>query len=305
MDYQRYPCINKNKNRIYKRFCRTKDSVLRHTLHKTFKSYRNLITALTRQNKIKHYEEVFRVNKTNMKKTLITIKSIININFKNNSNPTCLDVNQKSITNHKQIAQEFNSFFTNIAGKIASKIIPTNVSRMDYLNNRNERTFFLSPTTPDEVSDQIKLLKNWKSSGPNSIPCKLLKSLCDTIKKPLSELINLSFSTGNFLATFKVAQVIPLHIKESKLECNNYRPISLLSNIGKIIEKIIDKKLFLFLDLDQCNIFYKNQFGFRFGHTTSQALITITETIRDAPVVSFSTFRKHLIQWIMIFCWIS
>ena len=97
---------------------------------------------------------------------------------------------------------------------------------------------------------------------------------------PLSRLINCSFVTGTFPTNLKVARIIPVHKQGSKLSVNNYRPISLLSNIHKIFQKIMYKRLYDFLCKQ--NSFYELQFGFRSKHLTTHALISLTEKIREA-----------------------
>ena len=88
------------------------------------------------------------------------------------------------------------------------------------------------------------------------------------------------FFTGTFPDACKIAKVISLHKKDSNLECNNYRPISLLSNIGKIIEKLFHERLYSFLEHNKC--IYNLQFGFRPIHSTNHALISITEQIKTS-----------------------
>ena len=97
---------------------------------------------------------------------------------------------------------------------------------------------------------------------------------------PLTELINLSFNQGKFPAVLKIASVTPTFKKGDKLDVNNYRPILLISNISKIIEKLIHKRLNSFLE--QNSIFYPFQFGFRRNHSTTHALIEITDQIKEA-----------------------
>ena len=93
----------------------------------------------------------------------------------------------------------------------------------------------------------------------------------------LTELINLYFNQGKFPAALKIARVTPTFKKGDRLDVNNYRPISLISNISKIIEKLIHKRLNSFLE--QNNIFYPSQFGYREKHSTTHALIKITGQI--------------------------
>ena len=131
------------------------------------------------------------------------------------------------------MSNSLNSFFSTIASKIESKIIPTQKHFHDYLQNPNENSFFLTPTTPDEVSNVIKTMSSRKALGPNSIPNKILKPFNKAISIPLSSIMNISFNTGLVSNSVKVPNVIPVHKKGSQLEPNNYRPISLISNVSK------------------------------------------------------------------------
>ena len=122
-------------------------------------------------------------------------------------------------------------------------------------------------------------MKNSKSLGPNSISTNILKEIHEAISIPLSTLIQpKSFTTGAFPNMCKIAKVIPIFKSETCLLCNNYRPISLLSNIGKIIEKLIHLRLNLFLETHNC--YYPFQFGFRLNFSTSNALMSIIENIQ-------------------------
>ena len=115
-----------------------------------------------------------------------------------------------------------------------------------------------------------------KSIGPNSIPTFILKILPNILSKPLCGIINESFKLGVFPKLLKIANVTPVFKKVSGLEC---RPISLLSNkISKIVEQIMHKNLYNFLDKHNC--FYELLFGFRWKHSTSHTRIDTTETIR-------------------------
>ena len=85
--------------------------------------------------------------------------------------------------------------------------------------------------------------------------------------------------SGTFPRQLNIAKIIPVYKKGDPLNCTNYCPISLLSNLGKLIEKLIHSRMNKFLENHKC--FYKNQFGFRKKHSTNHALITITEKIRN------------------------
>ena len=110
-----------------------------------------------------------------------------------------------------------------------------------------------------------------KAVGPSSTPTRILKDFKKQLSIPLSQLINLSFNKGVFRSSLKLAKVIPIHKKGDTQDRNNYRPISLLSNLSNIIEKLIHKRLYSFLHQNDCLFTY--QFGFRNHHSTNHALI--------------------------------
>ena len=93
-------------------------------------------------------------------------------------------------------------------------------------------------------------------------------------------MINVSFNKGIFPDFLKVANVIPIHKKGEKLDPNNYRPISLLSNISKLYEKAMHIWLTNFLRKNKVLLSY--QFGFRNNYSTNHAFISLTEMMRNA-----------------------
>ena len=93
----------------------------------------------------------------------------------------------------------------------------------------------------------IKTFNLNKAVGPNKIPV-IIKKIKKEISEPLSTLINLSFDKGNSPNCLKLAKVIPVYSKEDQQESNNYRPISLLPNISKLIEKLLYNRLYKFFN---------------------------------------------------------
>ena len=270
----------RQKNNLHKILCLAKDPKRKEELQKLYKAYKNHVTNLSRRSKESYFKNLFEENKKNTYKIWQEIKILININTQTNYAPICLQIKDSIVTDSKVIANEFNNFFNSIASNIDSKIIQTKTNFQDTLKNPNENSFFIYPTTKEEIEDNIKLLNNHKTTGPNSIPTQILKQFKKTLSEPLNNLINLSFTTGVFPNIAKFAKIVPLYKKQNKLECNNYRPISLLSNIGKLIEKLLHKRLYSFLDQSKC--LFGSQFGFRPHHSTNHALISITEHIRSA-----------------------
>ena len=119
----------------------------------------------------------------------------------------------------------------------------------------------MQPTDKEEIANIISSLNSNKASGSNSIPYRILFLLKNEISKQFADLFNLSFMTVVFPSVLKTAKVVPVSKKDSKLNYSNYRPISLLSNIEKVLEKLMYKRLYSFLDCN--NVIYDLQFGFR------------------------------------------
>ena len=98
-------------------------------------------------------------------------------------------------------------------------------------------------TTPEHVKKVIRQLKAKQSSDANGVSSKMIRFIGDEIANPLSHIFNISLNNGVFPSKLKLCRVIPIFKAGNSLECDNYRPISLLSSISKILEKIVAKKL--------------------------------------------------------------
>ena len=108
----------------------------------------------------------------------------------------------------------------------------------------------------------------------------LLKSIIDCVVKPLTYICNQSLATGVFPNKMKIAKVIPIYKSGEKHILSNYRPISLLPQFSKILEKIFYSRLYDFII--KHNVLYDQQYGFRKNRTTSMALTDLVEQITTA-----------------------
>ena len=220
----------------------------------------------------------FERNWNNIKNTWKGIKSLINLKTATSRVPTVLSFdNGDTIANPYDIANTFNNYFASIAETTKKSIKYSHKHFSDYLSSESSTTIFLQPTDKEEITNTISSLNSNKASGPNSIPYRILFLLKNEISKQLADLFNISFITGVFPSVLKTAKVVPVFKKDSKLDYNNYRPISLLSNIEKILEKLMYKRLYAFLNNN--NAIYNLQFGFRQQYSTSHTLINITDRL--------------------------
>ena len=111
-----------------------------------------------------------------------------------------------------------------------------------------ENNIFLTAANPNDIEVLIDNMKVKKAFGPNSFPIKILKDCKSEFSKPLSDMINISLTTGISPSALKVSNVIPIHKKGDKFYCNIYQPIPVLSNISKIFEKMMHIRLTNFLN---------------------------------------------------------
>ena len=219
--------------------------------------YRNSLSTLLIQSK-KSYNNYFRNNINNIKNSWKGIKSIIFLNTKESESPKIILNNESEfLTNPNDIANQFNNFFCSVAPIIQSHIKPNFKFFDHYLTESCKESFLISPCTNNEILEIISSLDYNKAVGINSIPIKILKVAKKQIAEHLCFIYNLSFTTGIFPDSLKIAKVTPVYKKGSKLECANYRPISLLSNLDKIIEKLTHKRL---LGLYKNNLDFKKNF---------------------------------------------
>ena len=271
----------KKKDKAFRKYMNCKDVVRKSALKAEFNNLKNEVLTLTRQSKERYYNKYFTENTKNLKKIWQGINELINVKNKNFCSPTCIIENQKTITDPKEISNSFNKYYASVAENILNER-KYNGTKLysDYLKNPAENNFAIYECDPTEVENIINSLNPSKSTGPNSIPSDILLMLKKDISHPLSTIYNISLTTGSYPDLLKIAKTIPIYKKGSKLSTSNYRSISLLSNLNKILEKLMFNRVYKYLE--DKNFIYNLQFGFRKKHSTNHALIEITENIREA-----------------------
>ena len=158
------------------------------------------------------------------------------------------------------------------------------------MRNRQTSSIILLPTDKFEIVEITAGLNIHKSPGHIDIPVILFKEAKFLIARFLARSFNDCLETGNYPDILKIAKVIPLHKGGSKLDLGNYRPISILSPINKIVETILLKRLDDFWE--KYNLFSNYQFGFRKLYSTNLAITYLHETILKKNF--FTTVRQHV-----------
>ena len=191
----------------------------------------------------------------------------------NNSIPP-LELENETVYKNVDKATAFNSYFIDQAMVLGGD---------DPLPQLNVRETKMAPLhlSIEEVTNVIKDLDCNKAVGPDMVHNRLIVSAQPLIAEPLTILFNKSLENGVFPDVWKVAHVIPIYKqKGNRSSCKNYRPISLLSCVGKILEKCVQKHLVKFLK--DHNIITPSQSGFTNGDSTIYQLLNIYDDILNA-----------------------
>ena len=178
------------KNKLLKKFINKKDPQIKAECHEKYKKYRNLLSTLMKESKQIYYAKYFESNWNNIRNTWKGIKTIISIKNITTTIPHSIEFNNRTITDPTTMSNVFNNYFTSIAEKTKSNIKFSPKHYTDYLSSTNTNTFFLTPTDKNEIAFIISSLDSHKSSGPNSIPVKILKLLKNDISQQLSDIFN-------------------------------------------------------------------------------------------------------------------
>ena len=175
---------------------------------------------------------------------------------------------------NEEKVEALNNYFSSISCIDDSG---ANLPDMYFLCNNVIDSIFI---TEEDIIDIITTIPTNKAIGPDKISHKMLKNTVSTIVKPLCLLFNRSLRDCLFPDSWKIANVLPLFKKGDPSELSNYRPVSLLSCVGKIMERIVFKYLYNYFHSN--NLFYKYQAGFLPGHSTVYQLIETYDCILKA-----------------------
>ena len=181
------------------------------------------------------------------------------------------------ISDKKEIAEKFNSFFVTVGSKLAAAF---NFSCTDHVcPSVCPNSFNFSNVSLATVQKLIKGLDNEKSTGLDGICVKSLKLGSPILSFYLTHIFNLSLRTGVVPKTWKQKRVTPVFKKGEVDSVNNYRPISILPITMKVFEKVVHEQVSVFLDNNK--ILSQSQSGFRYGHSTDTAVICVSDFILD------------------------
>ena len=267
-------CSNKQL-KLYKEFITKKDV----QSESKYKTYRDILKRTKRNCRREFYLKKCTEYRNNSKKMWQLINSVIG----KSSDKRCiineLQINNIKLKDPKNIVNGLADHFAGVGHRFASQIKTSEKSITEYNQKikRNAKSIMLSPTNEYEIAKILDNLVAKQSSGWDGISNKLIKELKTCLVTPLTIVFNRSITEGVFPSIMKTAIVTPLYKSGAKSLNTNYRPISLLMTISKILEKLMHNRTYNFLV--QTNQIYQSQYGFRKKHSCEHAIQELLGTI--------------------------
>merc|ERR1712240_505693 len=255
-------------------------------LRKRYNRLRNKVIKQTRKTKSKHFCEKIEENKENPKLLWRQLNSIGYSNKSKEKSKIILEIDGEKCFDPIKLANSMGEYFLTVAVKLKSKI--PNLPKVFYKGSQKFKDYYLSkgivPKSQKifQVSDEFvygELCKLYvtKSTGIDGLKPKFLKDGADIIKGAVTHIINLSLETGIVPNELKSAIVKPLYKKSRRLDVGNYRPVSILPIISKIMERAVYVQMEK--HLKDNNILYEFQSGFRTSYSTDTCLINLQDSI--------------------------
>ena len=191
-----------------------------------------------------------------------------------------LEENDEHIRDPSQMAEIFNNHFSNLTKDLIDDKInaydPDVLSKLVRKLNLTTKMAFPEMTTQQSL-ELIQAISTSKATGIDGLSARLVKIAAPAIALSLTKLINICITTGVFPLAWKVARITPLHKTGEKSDKNNYRPISVLPILSKVFEHHIYNSIYSFLEDN--NILYQFQSGFRRHHSAETALINMYDRL--------------------------
>lgn len=241
------------------------------------------------QNYLKHFNKVIKMSKRKFDEDMVSknfnnkrrLWQIINYKIKpSNDKKNEIDhliINNQKINDISAMSKSFNEYFSSIGTKLIQNFGPPNPDHLNNIN-MNNKTFFLKPTCEAEVINVVNSMQN-KSGIVDGLSTAIIKRLLKYVAAPLSNIYNNCFSQSIWPNSLKKAVIIPLHKSGSKMQIGNFRPISMISNLSKIMEKLIHSRFIDFFH--SCKLISDKQTGFLKNRGTKYSLAEVTNYIYE------------------------
>ena len=239
-----------------------------------YKKLRNSCNNNIKRSKQSYHKNVLQENSTNPAGFWKAIKTIFPTKSKTSISPLDLEEKQNK-------ANVFSNYFSNVVNSLKEKaFVMTNFvwKHPPFYSKRTTRVFKFKYVTKTFVEKQLRLLKRKKATGLYELPSSLLKDCAINIAQPVTFLVNLSLKSCSVPELWKKSRIAPIFKSGNSDDSSNYRPVSILPILSKVLEKAVHKQLSDYLE--DSDLLSNCQFGFRKQKSTKSAATVFTDDIR-------------------------
>ena len=262
-----------------------------------WKNQRNLCVKLRRLAIREHFKLKCKNGPMNIKQFCTMVKPFISNKTNTDHNDIILIEDSEQIRDRQKVAEKLNELFKDIifisTGKQVIPLQETNHEEaiMDIITKYEnqisiskikrkipESRFSFELTSTNEVEALIREIKTNKPMGIDTIPPKILVSLKESISEPVKNIINLMVLEGSLPDQAKISSITPAYKKGERTLRTNYRPISILPAVSKLLEKFIFKQMSNYFE----KLFSEYLSGFRRGYGCQHVLMRLIESWKSA-----------------------
>ena len=287
----------KKRDMLYKQLVKTKPTSPSYSVKKDkLQQHKSLLNKLIRKTKKDYYTEQFLKFSNDCKNTWKLLNQVAGRKQIKKNLPKMFKLKLEGPKEHhktqeslelklegdKAIADEFNFFFSHIGSDLSESIIYNGEKLVEsYLRAPTDSRFTFDLVTDEDILETIGTILPKNSCGYDNLSSKTLLQIAPIIHPVIRLVTNQSLVTGIFPKQLKKAVVIPIYKGKNSdpNDFGNYRPISLLPTLSKIIEKIVQKQLYEYMDSN--NLFSNSQYGFRKNHATEYAAMEFVDKIGE------------------------
>ena len=244
-----------------------------------YRNARNKVNHMIRSAKKDFYTQTLQENTHNPKMMWQALRSTMSTTAP--VGPKLQKTNSSDKMNAKETADHFNKHFTSIGSKYRSSSdndsFPSFEKLQDFIKQRKPMNdqFKIPNITSKFIMKQLHGMSNTKATGLDDIGIRLLKSSADIIAPQLTSICNLSIHTGIFPHSWKRARVVPIYKSGNTNDASNYRPISVLPVLSKVLERHVYDHYYSYLTKHK--MLLDQQSGFRKHHSCQTVLTKLTD----------------------------
>lgn len=188
-----------------------------------------------------------------------------------------IKVEEEILVNNREMSEALNKYFVSVFTQEDISYLPDAVQVFRGGTDNNLSDIYINR---EEVIKEIDRLNSTKSPGVDLVYPRVLKECRDIVSVVLTDIFNKSVSTGEVPSLWRQANVVPIFKKGDRSVMSNYRPISLTSVIGKMLESIIARKIREHLDFHK--LITDSQHGFTKGKSCVTNLLSFYRTVYEA-----------------------